>query len=98
MPASARAPRPSGRLIRSRLLEVLAYRVDAVVDGGVEAQPPGQQVALGVRAGDADDVAAADLRHLADEVADRATRRADDGRLPRLWSADVVQSEVCRQA
>src|SRR5439155_19094685 len=68
--------------------------VGLVVDARVEAELADDVVALVLRAGDADDATALELRDLTDDGADGARRRGDDDRLAGFRLADVEQADV----
>ena len=77
-----------------RFLELKPEVRALVVNGRIEAKLFREQAALRLPTGNADDAAAADAGHLADQVADRTGGRRDEDGLPLLRLTDIEQTEV----
>ena len=86
---------PLGQASRSASYEVAGL---PVVDGGVDAQRPGEPGALVVGAGGAHHAAAEDLAHLDDQRARRARGAGDHERLAGLGLADLLEAVPAREA
>ncbi len=80
--------------LRRRLAERLAHGLGLVVDGRIEAEFVGEELAFRRAARDADHGAALDLGDLPDDGADGARRGGDDHRLAGLRLADFKKPEI----
>src|SRR5438552_354655 len=80
--------------LRAGGLQVAVQAARLVIDAGVEAELARHVLGFLAAAGDADGVAAPDLRELPDDAADRARGRGHHHGLARLRQADFLQAEV----